>query len=88
MQKRGQPLHDEQDGHSESGEGSEDYRQPKEATPAPGGQTQVHHHGPEDLWQLCTHSDDNITEQNACTVRWTTSFQLTYLYPFTHALSR
>lgn len=68
MQKGWQALHDEQDGDGEGGKGSEDYWQPEEPAPAPGEQTQVHHHGPEHLWQLCTHSDDNITEQNTNTL--------------------
>jgi len=49
VQEGRQPLHDEQDGNSEGGEGPEDDGQDKEAAAAPGGQTQVHHHGPQHL---------------------------------------
>lgn len=64
VQESRQSLHDEQDGDSEGGEGREDYRQPKEPTPAPGGQTQVHHHGPKHLWQFCTHNYDTIITEH------------------------
>lgn len=54
VQEGRQPLHDEQDGHGEGGEGGEDYGEAEEPAAAPGGEAQAHHHGPEDLRQLCT----------------------------------
>lgn len=53
VEKRGEPLHDEENGHREDSEEEEHDGEQNEAKKTSAGETDVHHHGPQHLRQLC-----------------------------------
>lgn len=53
MEEGREALHDQEDGHSEGGKGSEDEEQRQTSCQALHAQADVDHHGPKHLRQLC-----------------------------------
>ena len=70
MQEGWQAFHNKKNGNCENSECVKDYSQKDKASQASGGKANVHHHGPQHLWQLCAQDKESTQIWEALHFIW------------------